>query len=357
MMRAAAPLLAVTVALSGACGDKREVAPGTPAPAATPAKTTSPGAADSPPAAVSVPPAPPIEAVPLGLPTPTPAPAGETDSAERVALGELLFFDPRLSESGRYACATCHQPDKGWADGKPTSVRYDRRRDGRHTPTLYNAAYADAWYWDGRALTLEALIVDAWLHKVGGDPAEAADRLQEVPAYAVRFERAFGEPASPDNIARALASFVRIATRHGDSPWDRYERGGDGAQVSAAARAGFEVFSSKARCAQCHAPPLYTDGRYYAMRVGQATEGPRDLGRGGVSQLPAERGAFKTPSLRGVADHPPYLHDGSAATLAEAVDAMVPEDVVLSERERADLIEFLRALGASRPPHAPPALP
>jgi cytochrome c peroxidase len=309
----------------------------------------------------TVPKAPPLPAAPLGLPD-TPAPAGTADTPERVALGRLLFFDTRLSDNGSSSCETCHAPEKGWAGGKANA---------RHAPTLLNAGYLDAWSWDGREPTLESQVLAEWTGHVGGTPDQVATALAAIPEYATRFQRAFGGPPTANDTAAALASFVRVGIRSGDSPWDRYERSGDKSQVSARALAGFRVFTERANCALCHAPPLYTDTLYHNTGVGYEGVGEPDPGRASVTGNPSQTGAFKTPTLRGVALHRPYFHDGSAATLEHAVDFMVgggyrdgnahlDEKLVavkLSDEDRADLIEFLRALSPEQGPYPRPTLP
>jgi cytochrome c peroxidase len=360
-MRTTTLLAATTLVLANACGKKEGEKPAPPKPATDK------------PAAPVIPPAPPIPPAPLGLPD-TAAPADNADNPDKVALGELLFHDTRLSANGTYSCETCHLADQGWGDGRALSPKHDGSMNTRHSPTLYNVGYATEWYWDGRMPTLEAQIKAAWTGQVGGKPAEVAAALLAVPAYKERFARAFGEEPSEDNIPKALASFLRIRMRSGDAPWDRYEKTGDASQVSPDALAGFKVFTEKASCALCHAPPLYTDMLYHNVGVGYG--GPDknaepDPGRGKVTNRPEETGAFKTPGLRGVALHPPYFHDGSAATLEEAVDFMIAgghrkgnprideklKPKQLTAVERAQLIAFLNALTPSAPPPKRPALP
>ncbi|RMH43995.1 MAG: cytochrome-c peroxidase [Deltaproteobacteria bacterium] len=336
-----------------ACGKKAGETPAAGGDAAKPATPAPPAAAATP----DVPPAPPIPPPPLGLP-PTPAPADNPDTAEKVALGELLFFDKRLSDSGTFACETCHQPEKGWGDGLPLSPKFNGKLNKRHSPTLFNVAYANEWYWDGRKPTLESQILAAWTGQVGGTPDKVAAKLAAIPEYATRFQRAFGEGPTADNIPKALASFLRIKLRSGDSPWDRYEKSGDASAVSPDAIAGFKVFTETAACALCHAPPLYTDMLYHNVGVGYEGNDSPDPGRFAVTKDPKDTGAFKTPGLRGVTLHPPYFHDGSGKTLEDAVDFMIGggyrknnphidpklKPKKLTAKQRAQLLAFLRAL-------------
>jgi cytochrome c peroxidase len=204
---------------------------------------------------------------PAGLEAfPTPSPDGNPTTTAKVALGEMLFFDTRLSDSGTFACVTCHVPEKGWTDGEALSVKADGATNTRHSPTMYNVGYALQWYWDGRMPTLEEQILAAWKGQVGGTPDQVAAALAGVSAYKEHFQKAFGEDPSAENIPMALASFLRVTLRAGNAPWDRYQAG-DKSAVSEDAVKGFTVFT-KAGCAACHAPPLYTDMGYHNVGVG-----------------------------------------------------------------------------------------
>lgn len=332
--------------------------------------TSATGTATTPTEAVAIPEAAPIPEPPVGLEKlTTPSPEANPNNPEKVALGELLFFDTRLSDSGEFACSTCHLPDKGWTDGLPLSPKADGKVNKRHSPSLYNVGYASDWYWDGRKKTLEAQILAAWTGQVGATPEQVVAKLERVPEYQVRFQRAFGGGPTPENITQALGSFLRIKLRAGDSPWDRYQAGDEQA-VSKDVIAGHEIFTGKAACALCHAPPLYTDMAYHNIGVGYEGTDKPDEGRFAVSKVETDKGAFKTPGLRGVETSAPYFHDGSAATLEEAVDLMLAggyregnpqidprlKPVELSEEERAQLIAFLKALTPTGT-YEPPTLP
>jgi cytochrome c peroxidase len=294
-----------------------------------------------------------------------PSPPANPSSPDKVALGKQLFFDRRLSGPGNFSCETCHVREKGWTDGLPLSPRADGSPNTRHSPTLYNMAYLSSWYWDGRAPTLEAQILAAWRVQMAADPAAVAARLAAVPGYRSQFQNVFGGPPSPENIPMALAAYVRTL-RSGDSPWDRHEAG-DRRAVSADAVAGYQLFTGKARCVVCHYPPIYTDSLFHNTGL-EHGKPLRDPGRFNVTKEPKDTGAFKTPTLRSVAISGPYFHDGSAATLEEAVrymasggkpdpnkDALLlPAD--LTDAEIAQLLAFLRAL-TSDEPLVKPSLP
>lgn len=346
----------------------KDAKPDTPEPAASSAREAVPPAADKP--GMSLPPAPPIPPAPLGIPAAVSA-ADKAITAEQVELGELLFFDTRLSDGGSFACVTCHVPEKGWTDGLVLSPKADGKVNTRHSPTMYNVGFATAWYWDGRKDTLEGQILAAWTGQVGGTPDKVAATLAEIPAYKARFERAFaGQGPTADNIPKALGAFLRVGVRLGDTPWDRYEAG-DKTAVSEDAVAGYQVFTKKAGCVACHAPPLFTDMNFHNVGVGYQGVDTPDEGRFAVSKEERDRGAFKTPGLRGVTLSGPYFHDGSAATLEEAVDFMIGggyrknnptidpllRPVTLSADERAQLLAFIQSLSPAKNEYKQPTLP
>src|SRR5262245_17133497 len=157
-------------------------------------------------------------AVPAAAPAPKPdvgplgemaIPADNPLTPEKAELGKKLFFDTRLSKTGKMACETCHLPEKGWADGKALSAKFDGSMNTRHTPTILNAGYYKQWYWDGRAATLEAQVGAAWKGQMGGDPDMVAMTLNGIEAYKNDFQKVFNGPANADNIAKAIAAFVR----------------------------------------------------------------------------------------------------------------------------------------------------
>lgn len=297
---------------------------------------------------------------------PPPHPADNPATPEKIALGRQLFYDTRLSESGKASCESCHYRHLGWTDAKALSTRVNGVVNPRHTPTLYNVAYNRLWYWDGRSATLEAQITAAWVNQmVTPDTKVIAERLSGIPGYRTQFEKVFGAGPTPQNIVQALAAFIRTLAS-GDSPWDRHEKGVRGA-VSADAVAGFEIFMGKARCALCHTPPVYSDGNFHNIGL-EAGKPKPDLGRGAISKDAKDNSAFKTPTLRSVAISGPYFHDGAVASLEEAVRLMAqggkPDpnrspllvDAKLTDREIGQLVEFLRAL-TSDEPAVKPALP
>jgi cytochrome c peroxidase len=372
--------LGLTLALAAAPGCKKDESTGKePADKTDPSagktadtggKATGTGTGAQPePGKVELPAAPQLPPLPAGLPE-TPSPETNPTTPEKVELGAMLFFDKRLSDGGQHSCESCHVPEQGWADGQPLSKKASGEMNTRHTPTLFNVGYLQDFYWDGRKKTLEDQILAAWTGQMGATPAKIADKLDAIPAYKARFERAFaGEPASDKTIPMALAAFVRTI-RIGDSAWDRFE-GGDAAAATDELKAGFKVFTEKAQCALCHAPPYYMDTLHHNVGIGYENVEKPDVGRFEVTKDAKDTGAFKTPGMRGAALHPPFFHDGSSTTLEAAVDTMLAgghrkgnkhidpklKPAKLTKPERDQLIAFLKALSPEQKPFERPVLP
>ena len=296
---------------------------------------------------------------------PMPQPADNPATPQKVALGKQLFADPRLSGSGKMACQSCHYRNLGWTDAQVLSRKDDGNLNTRHTPSLYNVGYQTAWYWDGRATTLDGQILAAWRAQTGADPAKVAATLNAVPGYRSQFMAVWGTEATPENVVKSLAAFFRsfVST---DSAWDKYEAG-DTTAVSKAAIEGQALFAGKGRCTTCHAPPYYGNSTFFnvGLELGKAKP---DVGRFNVTKDEADRGAFKTPSLRSIELSAPYFHDGSAATLKEAVRYMASggkpdpnkspalQPTGLSDAEVDKIVSFLMSL-TSTEPWVQPTLP
>ncbi|HEX5051627.1 MAG TPA: cytochrome c peroxidase, partial [Planctomycetota bacterium] len=259
---------------------------------------------------------------PLGLEKVTLVPGVDNPlTVPKIELGKQLFFDPRLSNSGKMSCSSCHLPEKAFTDGRVVSPKDNGKDNTRNSPTMHNVGYLDRLYWDGRTATLEINVTAAWTGQLGGKPEEVATRLAAVPAYQKEFQDAFSAPPSEATIVKALASFLRTL-RSGDSAWDRWQAGKQDA-VGDAAKKGFDLFMTKAGCSVCHTPPLFTDKLFHNVGIGMTAAQP-DIGAATEKGLndPKMTGAFKTPTLRDIAKTAPYLHDGSAKTLAEVVKIM-----------------------------------
>jgi cytochrome c peroxidase len=310
---------------------------------------------------------------------PIATPADNPLTAERIRLGEQLFFDKRLSRTKAMSCETCHVPEKGWTDGLALSPRFDGSINTRHTPTLYGVAYYPDLYWDGRTKGLEAQILAAWRAQMGADPDAVAKDIEAVAGYAAPFKAAFGGPPNASRIVQALASFVR--TIHaGDTPWDRHPQDEASLQKTAVGR-GFKVFADVARCTLCHLPPLFSDTLFHNVGIGFDKPNP-DPGRGKILSDTAQKagqpappeaivlvGAFKTPSLRGLAHTAPYFHDGRSRTWEEAVDLVLKGGIAnehldeklksaqLTPTQRKELLAFIAALSSEMRPYRRPPLP
>jgi cytochrome c peroxidase len=258
-----------------------------------------------------------------------------------VALGKQLFAEARLSGSGKMACQSCHVRDLGWTDAMVLSRKDDGNLNARHTPTLYNVGYQTAWYWDGRATSLEAQILAAWRAQIGADPAKATAVINAVPGYRSQFIAVWDAEATPDTIVKSLGAFFRTFVST-DSPWDRYEAG-DVNAVSKDAIAGQALFAGKGRCSTCHAPPFYGNSTFFNIGLEQGKDKP-DPGRFNVTKQEADRGAFKTPTLRSVAtlkDAVRYMAGGGKPDANKSA-ALLPTG--LSEAEIDQIVAFLNSL-------------
>ncbi len=292
--------------------------------------------------------------VPLGLDLVAPEPADNRLTAEKVELGRRLFFDPVLSRDRSVSCSTCHRPDRYFTDGRARGHGVDGQVGRRNVPSVLNAAYGRTFFWDGRAPSLEAQALQPIQDELEMDLEldELERRLRGEEVYVSAFRRAFeGEAVSADNVARALASYVRTL-RSGDAPIDRYLAGDDTA-LSAEAQRGLHLFTGRANCSSCHLAPLFTDHQFHNTGV---SWGSGDVGRQATTGRDEDGGAFKVPSLRNVAQTAPYMHDGSLATLDEVIDFYdrgggqnpdLDEEIRplgLSGEERSALRAFLAAL-------------
>lgn len=306
---------------------------------------------------------------PLGLPV-VPVPADNPATPKTIELGQKLFFDNRLSFNNSISCASCHNPRLTFTDGRSHSVGVGGKSGQRNAPTVLNAAYDKTQFWDGRAKTLEEQVGGPMANTVEmNQPHQVAvTKLNADPQLRREFKDAFGPgPVTLGKIEQAIASFERTLVS-GNSPFDRYEFGGDKHALSPAAIRGLAVFRDPKRgnCAACHLIEdkyaLFTDGLFHNIGVGVNDQGElTDLGRYNETKRESDKGAFKTPSLRDVALTAPYMHDGELKTLKEVVDFYAGHGnsnpyldkrisaITLSGRDRQDLVEFLKSL-SSEPP-------
>ncbi|MFH2205112.1 MAG: cytochrome c peroxidase [Elusimicrobiota bacterium] len=299
------------------------------------------------------------------------APRLPIDTEER--LGKVLFFDQRLSGDASRNCADCHRPEQAFTDGLALSPGYPETLYFRNTPTLFNSGGQKYLYWDGRfpGDDLPSLIRDhiSEAHFMGADGRLVVEKLRQAPDYVEAFQRVYGAEPSYARMLEALSAFVR-SLRSGEAPYDRFLRGEKKA-LSRAARRGYRLFTGEAGCVRCHDGPLLTDGGLHNRGVPENPEVQKnilrlisfrrffkvfgiegyanlqqDIGYYAVTKDEADRGKFRTPSLREVARTAPYMHNGMFNTLEEAVGFENPR---LSRRQKRDLAEFLKSLSSETP--------
>lgn len=297
--------------------------------------------------------------IPAGFERWPTAPADNPLTLEKALLGRRLFFDPILSRDGSVSCASCHLPDHGLASPDAVAIGIGGQRGRRNSPSLYNVAWGQSFFWDGRAASLEEQALEPIVSplELGSDLPTVVGKLQRHAEYPQLFAEAFpgeAQPLSEKNLARSLASFERTLVRAG-SEVDRFHAA-EYEALSPAARQGLWIFESRGFCWQCHSGTNFSDEAFHNTGVSFGREG-RDLGRFEVTGEERHRFQFKTPSLRGVAETAPYMHDGSLRTLEEVVEFYsqggAPGDpgldpqlrpLHLSEVEKANLVEYLKAL-------------
>jgi cytochrome c peroxidase len=311
---------------------------------------------------------------PLGLP-PMNIPENNPLTAEGIELGRRLFYERRLSGDSSLSCASCHNPLSGFADGRKRSLGMGGKIGNRNAPSLINAAYVPSQFWDGRASSLEDQAGGPMANPIEMNQSHdiSVSKLQADASYREDFVRAFGPgPVTMTRVRNALASFERTLIS-GNSPFDRYEYGGDPQALTPAAIRGLGVFRDpqKGNCAACHTIgktfALFTDGKFHNIGVGvDDEEHLTDLGRYAETKAESDRGAFKTPTLRNAALTAPYMHDGSLKTLKDVVDfyagggnsnPYLDKEIKASKlggQDRADLVEFLQSLTGEMPPNAGP---
>jgi cytochrome c peroxidase len=332
----------------------------------------------------------------VGVPaelTRTVIPHDNLQTPEKVALGEKLFFDGRLSADGTVACATCHDPARAFTDGRPTSIGIHGRAGERNAPTVLNALYNKTQFWDGRAKTLEdqaalPIINPVEMGQPNLDAAVAA--IARIDEYQQAFRRVFGRAPNGPDLLRAIASYERALVSF-DSPFDHFIAGDKNA-IDDAAKRGWELFNTKALCNKCHAltetkrdVTNFMDNDFHNIGIGiirhnvvalarKAQElldsgdmaavdraaiqtDMSALGRFLITKKEADTASFKTPNLRNVLVAGPYFHDGSQETLWDVIDhynkgdglknPYLDEDIqplALTEEKIDDLVAFLASL-------------
>jgi cytochrome c peroxidase len=303
--------------------------------------------------------------VPLGD---VPVPADNPMTPEVLELGKTLFFDPRLSGNNEISCATCHDPNQGYGDAQPTFSMYNGGHGKRNSPTVINSGFYTTYFWDGRAASLEEQALGPIQNpdEMNQQLPELISELKAVKGYEDRFQLAFGEGVSEQNIAKALAAFQRqIVVK--DTAYDRFLSGETEALTKQEIR-GLDLFTGKALCITCHNGPNLSDNNYY--NIGLNTE---DEGRFAVTGDKGDVGRIRTASLYGITHTAPYMRDGSIATLEEVIDyydrggdnhpnksffmKQFMEPIGLTDQEKEDLLAFLKTLGGKPPIITKPELP
>ena len=296
----------------------------------------------------------------LGIPRPVSAaepvaaiPAPEGLDPELVRLGERLFHDVRLSANNSVSCAHCHHLGKGGSDNLQVSVGIEGRLGNINSPTVYNTSFHLAYFWDGRAATLEDLILDGPLqnpNEMGSNWREVLGKLGEDDELQRLFDELFAEGLTAETVAQAIATFLRSLSTT-DAPFDRWLKGDESALTEKQKR-GYHAFK-RYGCISCHQgvnlggnmyAPLGIMGDYFADRGGEVTAA--DLGRYNVTGRESDRHRFKVPSLRLVTLTAPYFHDGRVETLEEAVSLMARYQLgrELPEQRIEEIVAFLHAL-------------
>jgi len=308
------------------------------------------------------------------LPEIAPAPADNPTTHEKVELGRMLYFDPRLSSTGTVSCFSCHNLAEGGDDHRPTSIGVHGQKGGRNAPTVWNAAFLSAQFWDGRAPTLEEQAKGPPANPIEMGMADLDDvvrRVERIPGYRPYFEAAFGEGnvITMDNIARAIAAYERTLITP-NTPYDRYVKGDKSALTEQQVR-GMKTFR-EVGCTTCHQGPMFAGpelptGTGFFMKFPLQTESPyvakydlmQDKGRAEATGNAADAHMWRVPTLRNLVYTAPYMHNGSVKSLQEAVRVMASTqlDMTLGDEQVADIVAFLESLSGELPTQTLPQLP
>ncbi|TWT40782.1 cytochrome-c peroxidase [Botrimarina hoheduenensis] len=318
----------------------------------------------------------------LGLLPPMEHPAANPPDAEKAALGKLLFYDPRLSGSGQIACASCHDPDLGWGDGRTVSFGHNRRELARNAPSVLNSGYRTTMFWDGRAPSLEQQAKDVLAN---ADEMHSGDelfigRLAGIPGYVDQFRKVFGiEQPTIEEVALALAAFERTVVSS-QTRFDSFVKG-NYRKLSDEELSGLHLFRTDARCLNCHNGPVMTDDKFHNIGLSMYGRPFEDLGRFKQTGLAEDVGAFRTPSLRDITRTEPYMHNGlfdmdevlrlynagmpSDGLRTSSLNADAPRPIKsplvkplgLNEQDLGDLAAFLATLSEPHRRFRPPQLP
>ncbi|MCS6134065.1 cytochrome-c peroxidase [Shewanella baltica] len=279
---------------------------------------------------------------------------------EKVELGKMLFFEPRLSKSGYISCNSCHNLATGGVDALSTSVGHNWQQGPINSPTVLNANYMLAQFWDGRASDLQAQAAGPIENpkEMGYSHALATQTIASMPAYRAHFAKVYGdEKVTIDRLTDAISTFEKTLVTP-NSPFDQYLLGKQDA-ISVDAKAGYQLFKSKG-CVSCHNGPAVGGTMYMKMGLIKPfhTNNPAE-GRIAVTGKEADKFVFKVPTLRNIELTYPYFHDGSVWTLEEAVNTMADIQLgqKLSDKENLEMVAFLVSLTGDQPQITLPILP
>ncbi|RJG48415.1 cytochrome-c peroxidase [Motilimonas pumila] len=287
------------------------------------------------------------------------SPAVVTEPA-KVALGKKLFFEPRLSQSGIISCNSCHNLATSGTDNLPTSIGHNWQKGPINSPTVFNASYNLAQFWDGRAKDLQAQAggpIEAD-KEMASSHSVAVATLSSIPQYQQEFVAVYGKGAiNMDKITDAIASFEQTLVTP-NSPFDLWLQG-DKSQLSAQQLKGYQTFK-QVGCTACHNGPAVGANSYQKMGLVQPyqTENP-SLGRYSVTGKEQDKHVFKVPTLRNIEHTAPYFHDGAVWDLSQAVEIMAQVQLgqTLTPEQTQDIVAFLHSLTGERPQIVLPALP
>jgi cytochrome c peroxidase len=299
------------------------------------------------------------------IPEQPPAQKDNPASPSKVALGKMLYFEPRLSQSHSISCNSCHMVGMGGVDLQETSLGHRWQHGGRNAPTVYNAVFDVAQFWDGRAKDLEQQAGGPLVNPVEMDTTEAhvVEQLKGIPGYAAVFARAFpgsSDPITFDNVRKAIAVFEATLITP-DAPFDRYLKGDENA-LDAEQKAGLALFINKG-CAACHNGVNVGGGMYAPFgvveRPGADILPPGDKGRFAVTRTASDEYVFRVPSLRNIVLTAPYFHTGKVWDLRQAIAIMGSSQLgaTLSDSDVSRIEAFMGSLTGEQPRVTLPILP
>jgi len=300
----------------------------------------------------------------LGILPESPIEKNKDSLKHLIELGKALFFDPRLSGSGKISCATCHQPELSWTDGKEKSIGHEGAITKRNSPTIQNTWFYNRLFWDGRAKDLQdqAFAPINSATEMHSEMPDVMIKLRKIKGYKEMFAKAFGDDEiNPFLMTEAIATFEKTIVS-GESRFDKFIKGDKNALSDSELR-GIHLFRTKARCMNCHNGPMFSDNQFHRTNISFKRD---DEGLYMVTHKEEDKGKFKTPSLRDVMNTGPWMHDGSMADMLmimelyrkgpPASDRLLKHFTPGKKESLGDIIAFLKALTAPALPFKKPVL-